>query len=62
MKTVVAAVFLCLLLIGCGGEDDGAENCRWIRFVPEHGESYYRYTCDNHRDLVRAETEDIAKE
>jgi hypothetical protein len=52
MKKAFAVMFLCSLF-GCGGSDPAVENCRWVRFIPEQGDSYYEYICDPWTDNVR---------
>lgn len=54
MRYFLVLLVLLTGLAGCGDDHDGgAENCRWVRFIPEQGESYYQYTCDTHTDNVR---------
>jgi len=58
MRKAIIIIVSLFLLSGCGGYDDdggNAENCRWVRFIPLHGDSYYIYTCDDRSDLVRNE-------
>lgn len=50
MKRVIIIALL-FLASGCGGDDP--ENCRFVRFIPERGESYIQYTCDRDPADVR---------
>ena len=58
MKKAILAMSFLFLLVGCGGGDDTdcLDNCRWVRFIPISGNSYYIYVCDDRSDLIRMET------